>query len=339
MAGLAGGAGDPAAFQAGPQVYLLTGAEQTTGVYSNRFAAHIIRQHQFNALCVARGWRNKLRLMVDDAYPPATREMPRGLRAEFWVEGIGENYGTDTTEAEPTCTWPRTRSASTGWKLGRITLTRAAAGTPPVGSGGELAEPLDLEEISPLVFSEIMRDVDLFVGVASVGNDPTWSDGGRRAASGITGRATRSGTLRGRQDAQAGSGAPDPSLEDSGPLPFDEEVSGRRGRRSHVQDPPRQRQHIDGAQRPVLVHRALEWSAGAREQGVPAVRRRWYPGDNLEQGLFYWQKTRRSGTLRSCNRLLDKRIRSARRSPVVRAGQATGSSRNSASRNEKSRAW
>ena len=43
---------------------------------------------------------------------------------------------------------------------------------------GALAEPLDLEEISPLVFSEIMRDVDLFVGVASVGNDPTWSDGG-----------------------------------------------------------------------------------------------------------------------------------------------------------------
>ena len=28
------------------------------------------------------------------------------------------------------------------------------------------------------VFSEIMRDVDMFVGVASVGNDPDWSDGG-----------------------------------------------------------------------------------------------------------------------------------------------------------------
>jgi hypothetical protein len=28
------------------------------------------------------------------------------------------------------------------------------------------------------VFSEIMRDVDLFVGVASVGNDPAWQDGG-----------------------------------------------------------------------------------------------------------------------------------------------------------------
>jgi hypothetical protein len=37
---------------------------------------------------------------------------------------------------------------------------------------------LILEQIPPLVFSEIMRDVDLFVGVASVGNDPNWADGG-----------------------------------------------------------------------------------------------------------------------------------------------------------------
>jgi hypothetical protein len=35
-----------------------------------------------------------------------------------------------------------------------------------------------LEEIPRLVFSEVMRDVDMFVGVASVGNDPAWSDGG-----------------------------------------------------------------------------------------------------------------------------------------------------------------
>ncbi len=44
------------------------------------------------------------------------------------------------------------------------------------------SEPLPLAEIPPLVFSEIMRDVDLFVGVASVGNDPAWADGGRGEA-------------------------------------------------------------------------------------------------------------------------------------------------------------
>src|SRR5262245_44942072 len=38
--------------------------------------------------------------------------------------------------------------------------------------------PLPLDQVPPLAFSEVMRDVDLFVGVASVGNDPNWSDGG-----------------------------------------------------------------------------------------------------------------------------------------------------------------
>lgn len=39
-------------------------------------------------------------------------------------------------------------------------------------------DPLPLDQVPPLVFSEVMRDVDLFVGVAGVGNDPTWADGG-----------------------------------------------------------------------------------------------------------------------------------------------------------------
>src|SRR5688500_3139761 len=39
-------------------------------------------------------------------------------------------------------------------------------------------EPVPLENVPPLVLSEILRDVDLFVGVASVGNDPTWGDRG-----------------------------------------------------------------------------------------------------------------------------------------------------------------
>lgn len=70
--------------QAHREVYLLTDAEVNTRVYSNRFAAHVIRQHQFHALCAARGWRNRLRLLVDDAYPPASKGLPTfGLRAEF----------------------------------------------------------------------------------------------------------------------------------------------------------------------------------------------------------------------------------------------------------------
>src|SRR6266540_3586536 len=82
--------------QAHREIYLLTDAERATRVYSNRFAAHLLRQHQCNALCGARGWKNQLRLMVDDVYPPAMRLLPAwGLRAEFWIEGAGDDYRTD----------------------------------------------------------------------------------------------------------------------------------------------------------------------------------------------------------------------------------------------------
>ncbi|MNH19319.1 hypothetical protein D3C79_790490 [compost metagenome] len=42
----------------------------------------------------------------------------------------------------------------------------------------EDAAPLPLEQVPALVLSEVMRDVDLFVGVASLANDPLWADGG-----------------------------------------------------------------------------------------------------------------------------------------------------------------
>lgn len=168
--------------QAHREVYLLTAAEENTGTYSNRFAAHILRQHQFNSLCAARGWKNQLRLMVDAGYNPPTKYLPQwNLRAEFWVEGIGDNYDTDTTEsgtflylATDQVRFYRLEAAENWADAVGGRYTTAAAGP---GADG-INEPLPLSEIPPLVFSEVMRDVDLFVGVASVGNDPTWQDGG-----------------------------------------------------------------------------------------------------------------------------------------------------------------
>ncbi|MCA9052989.1 MAG: DUF4132 domain-containing protein [Planctomycetaceae bacterium] len=168
--------------QAHREVYLLTDAERRTATYSNRFAAHILRQHQFNALCAARGWKNRLRLMVDDSYEPPYRLLPEwGLRAEFWVEGIGDAYGADTNDSGVYL-----RLATDQVRFYRI---NAAPNFAHAGGGryvtyargpGDAAinEPLPLTEVPLLVFSEIMRDVDLFVGVGSVGNDPTWNDGG-----------------------------------------------------------------------------------------------------------------------------------------------------------------
>ena len=37
---------------------------------------------------------------------------------------------------------------------------------------------MPLAEVPALVFTEAMRDVDLFVGVASIASDPTWTDRG-----------------------------------------------------------------------------------------------------------------------------------------------------------------
>jgi hypothetical protein len=115
--------------------------------------------------------------MVDDTYPPAHRVLPRwNLRAEYWVEGAGDAYGTDTNEAGAYL-----YLLSDQVRFYRIDAPQMHA---HAGGGGygrynqEAEEPLPLTEVPPLVLSEILRDVDLFVGVASVGNDPNWADGG-----------------------------------------------------------------------------------------------------------------------------------------------------------------
>lgn len=165
--------------QAYREIYLLTDAERNTRVYSNRFASHIIRQHQFNALCGIRGWKNQLRLMVDDYYQPAGKVLPLwDLRVEYWVEGVGEDFGTDTND---TGTFYYLATDQVRFYPSNSQANQVHAGGGGYGTGwGTQAEidPIPLEDIPPLVFSEVMRDVDLFVGVASIGNDPNWMDGG-----------------------------------------------------------------------------------------------------------------------------------------------------------------
>ena len=164
--------------QAHREIYVLTGAEQNTRAYSNRYAAHVLKQHQFNALCAVRGWKNKLRLMVDDEYPPTALFLPLwGLRAEFWVEGLGTDYGTATNDSG-VFHYLSTDQVRFYRMDAAQRMAHAGGGGYHPGHREAADEPLPLEQIPPLVFSEVMRDVDMFVGVASVGNDPAWSDGG-----------------------------------------------------------------------------------------------------------------------------------------------------------------
>ena len=166
--------------QAHREIYVLTDAERRTDIYSNRFAAHIIKQHQFNALCGQRNWKNQLRIMADaDFHAPMRTIEKHDLRAEFWVEAIGDDYGVDSNET------------GTYFYLATDQVRFYPADAPlnyGHGYGGgyhngwnqtQNVEPLALSKIPPLVFSEIMRDVDMFVGVCSIANDPNWADNGR----------------------------------------------------------------------------------------------------------------------------------------------------------------
>lgn len=164
--------------QAHREVYVLTDAERATRVYSNRFAAHVLRQHQYHALCASRGWRNKLRMMVDDSYPPTSKDLPEwGLRAEFWVEGIEGNYGEATTESGAYLHLATDQVRFYEIGAAQRHAHAGGGGYSADWRGGD-AEPVPLDRVPALVLSEVLRDVDLFVGVASVGNDPNWSDGG-----------------------------------------------------------------------------------------------------------------------------------------------------------------
>lgn len=165
--------------QAHREIYFLTDAERNTQVYSNRFAAHIIKQHQFNALCAVRGWRNQLWIMADmDCNPPSRALKKWNMRAEFLTEPIGDNYDTDATASGAylylATDQVRFYPIDTVQHWGRNFQDYQQA-----TNLAQHFEPIPLENIPPLVLSEIMRDVDLFVGVCSVGNDPAWIDNGR----------------------------------------------------------------------------------------------------------------------------------------------------------------
>ena len=139
--------------QAHREVYLITSVERETGTYSNRFAAHVLRQSQFAALAGQRGW--EFRVMGQwDSHNTPTLQLPQfGLRATYEVD------------------FPANEQEVTGHHIYLLIRTGEVRFLDSDGM------PQRLESIPPVVFSEVMRDVDLFTGVTSIGNDAEW---GRR---------------------------------------------------------------------------------------------------------------------------------------------------------------
>jgi hypothetical protein len=135
--------------QAHREVYLLTDAERSSSPHSQRFASHIVRQHAFAALCAQRGWHFRLMGEWDSHNTPYIEIPHAGLRAEFEID------------------FPRDESAISGHAIYLYLETRQVRFL----QGGV---PIPFESVPPIVFSETMRDVDLFVSVASIGCDPEW---------------------------------------------------------------------------------------------------------------------------------------------------------------------
>lgn len=138
--------------QAFREIYVLTDAERNTRTYSNRFAAHILKQHQYMALAKERSWRGELAGLWDDGDNSSVSQVSSEYRltAHFVTQPIEE---------------PTENRVFLYVTTDKIYFTRNSV-------------ELELSEVPVRIFSEVLRDVDLFVGVASVGNDPTWQDNG-----------------------------------------------------------------------------------------------------------------------------------------------------------------
>ncbi len=141
--------------QAFREVYRLTPAEVQTRTYSNCFAAHILRYPQARALMTARRWGSNFLGPYDGGFNGvAKRDFPsHGLRAEFWHDAIEVEMG----------------GAVEHCSTDQVRLVRL----------GAAEDPVPLADVPPIVLSEAMRDVDLFVSVTSIGADRNWQDGGR----------------------------------------------------------------------------------------------------------------------------------------------------------------
>jgi hypothetical protein len=141
--------------QAFREVYLLTPAEEQTHAYSNRFAAHILRYRQANALMRVRAWQaNYLGRWDGGVNGTATKELGGGQwRATFHHDLVATDEGFDAQ----LCSTDQVRFER---------------------RDGAIWEPAPVPSVPAVVLSEAMRDIDLFVGVTSVAVDPEWVDRG-----------------------------------------------------------------------------------------------------------------------------------------------------------------
>lgn len=151
--------------QAFREFYQMTDADRETRFYSNRFAGVLMRQHQFASLCKERGWDYRLMGAHFDGFNVPNKKLDRWkMHGEFYVDLPSDR-----------------NSALLESGLGEQSQTgiNIFVGSDQVRFYLEQRE-IAIDEVPVIVYSEIMRDVDLFTSVCAVGDDETWSDQGDR---------------------------------------------------------------------------------------------------------------------------------------------------------------
>ncbi|MDQ1089774.1 DUF4132 domain-containing protein [Siphonobacter sp. SORGH_AS_1065] len=142
--------------QAYREVYLLTDAERQTQSYSNRMAAHFLKQHQFNMLAKHREWSYTLAGVFDNGHNGRTElklpDLDLGVYFTVHYVAVDEHSAANSGVFKYIST-------------DSIRFYRLST-----------SQGIDLVDVPTVAFSEVMRDCDLFVGVCSVGNDPDWQD-------------------------------------------------------------------------------------------------------------------------------------------------------------------
>ncbi|MDG4826312.1 DUF4132 domain-containing protein [Asanoa sp. WMMD1127] len=136
------------------EAYVITPAEATAGDASARFATHILRYRQASALMRARGWEAPFLGGWSGGYQSEATKVFGGWRARLAHEIADLGEAGSPIEHCATGTVRFARREGRRWTA------------------------IPLTEVPPRVFSEAMRDVDLFVGVASIGTDDAWAERG-----------------------------------------------------------------------------------------------------------------------------------------------------------------
>ena len=151
--------------QAFREFYQVTDDERRTKMYSNRFAGTVMRQHQFSSLCRARGWNYRLMGSAFDGFNAPTKLLASwNMHVEFYVDL--------PSDREPSLS----RSALGEHSDLGINVFVCSDQVRFYRDRREIA----IEDVPAIVYSEVMRDVDLFTSISAVGSDESWADQGDR---------------------------------------------------------------------------------------------------------------------------------------------------------------